>query len=218
MNINEESTRLIKELEEELSDDRIAEIFRLDEDRAAHVSSRKGRLTGRTVVKRLIVLAVVFVCVVVTLQFFEPMVIIEPSMREAIMPKDCIVLATRAYSFGDIGYGDIVVHGSGIQDGSGGALSLCGRVIGLPGDEVEIRDGSVFRNGVRLYEPYVMEGVTDGNMALSVVPEGHCFLLGDARQSSVDSRDGRIGFVPVEEIMGKAVFRILPVSKAGRIE
>jgi signal peptidase I len=97
--------------------------------------------------------------------------------------------------------GDIVAF---VPPGGEGAQSVK-RVVGLPGEFVEIREGNVYIDGVRLDEPYVDEGITRcqrGEMTceIGVVPEGHVFVLGDNRNNSSDSRI--FGPVPIDRIVG----------------
>lgn len=82
------------------------------------------------------------------------------------------------------------------------------RVIGLPGDHLEFVDGRVLRNGEMLVENYV-RGRTESPLKELVVPEGHIFVMGDNRESSIDSR--RIGPVPVSNIQGRVILRFFPV-------
>ncbi|MDD4494412.1 MAG: signal peptidase I [Eubacteriales bacterium] len=91
------------------------------------------------------------------------------------------------------------------------------RVIGEPGDIVDIIDGAVYINGKKLYEPYA-KGFTysNGGVYPKEVPEGCVFVLGDNRRVSRDSRE--IGFVPIKNIRGKAFFRIWPFSKFGAVK
>jgi signal peptidase I len=84
---------------------------------------------------------------------------------------------------------------------------LIKRVIGLPGDTIEIREGSLFRNGELLEEPYLLEQNMYGQASYQV-PEDHVFVLGDNRNNSMDSRV--IGFIPIDNIKGTMV---LDVSK-----
>lgn len=89
---------------------------------------------------------------------------------------------------------------------------LIKRVIGLPGDTVEIKAGSVYVSGTKLDEPYLNQ-TTTGNMPAQIVPEGHVFVLGDNRCCSNDSR--YFGMVPMENIVGRAWLRYWPPSAIG---
>lgn len=81
------------------------------------------------------------------------------------------------------------------------------RVIGLPGDKLEFKDGHVWRNGKELEEPYTKEPTMKYNQTAPViVPEGHIFVMGDNRNHSSDSRF--IGPVPIKNVIGKVVYHI----------
>jgi len=84
---------------------------------------------------------------------------------------------------------------------------LVKRVVGLPGETIEIREGIVYVNNRRLAEPYLHQ-ITPGTLVPQVVPEGHVFVLGDNRASSYDSR--YFGMVPFEAILGRACARFWP--------
>ena len=90
---------------------------------------------------------------------------------------------------------------------------LVKRVIGLPGDWIEIdTDGTIYLNGDKLNEPYV-EHKALGECDLEFpfqVPQEQYFVIGDMRESSVDSRNKLIGCIPKEQIVGKVFFRIWP--------
>ena len=93
---------------------------------------------------------------------------------------------------------------------------LIRRVIGLPGDEIEIDDsGTVKVNGEVLAEPYVSDpalGQTDVTFPYEV-PEGEYFVMGDNRSVSIDSRNTAIGSIPEDMIAGKLVLRIFPLNE-----
>ena len=106
-----------------------------------------------------------------------------------------------------------------------GKKSYIKRVIGLPGDYVEIKDGSVYINGEKLKEDYLRSGVvTDmiqGNRDESyfnnfTVPDNYVFALGDNRPGSTDCRS--FGCIPLEKIEGKVLFRFWPFSKFGGVD
>jgi signal peptidase I len=101
------------------------------------------------------------------------------------------------------------------------ALTRCGtsgifvkRVIGLPGDRVELRTDAVFVNGSELLEPYLEPASRDSaSTQLVTVPADTYFLLGDNRGSSCDSRD--YGPVPRDALVAKLLFRYWPLSRIG---
>ena len=93
---------------------------------------------------------------------------------------------------------------------------LIKRVIGLPGDWIEIdTDGTIYLNGDKLEEPYV-EHQALGECDLEFpfqVPQEQYFAIGDMRESSIDSRNTVIGCIPKDQIVGKVFFRIWPFKK-----
>jgi signal peptidase I len=105
--------------------------------------------------------------------------------------------------------GDVVV----IRVESQGEELLIKRVIGLPGDVVEIHDGQVFVNSQPLSEPYVAGSVTTGFYAPTAVPPLHIFVLGDNRGFSNDSRS--FGTIPLEAVVGRAWFSYWPPDQLG---
>jgi signal peptidase I len=88
------------------------------------------------------------------------------------------------------------------------------RVIGLPGEVVEIRNGRLFVDGLRIREPYLTGPPDTRDFPPTTVPEGSLFVLGDNRLNSNDSRFG-LGFVPVDRVIGRAFVIIWPPSRAG---
>ena len=225
METKEENTRRIRELEEEFADEKIAEFFPAD-----GYYRKTGRLRGRrariAALRAALIAAIAVLCVVAAAQFFALRIMRDDSMGSTIEKMDCIIAEKHAYDAAGPGFGDLVLYVSGMPDGKGGARELTGRVIGLPGDEVEIKAWGVYRNGGLLDEPYLESGGDDviggdggagGELASVTVPEGSCFVLGDNRAAAVDSRDVMVGFVPQADLRGKVVFRLLPVSRAGSV-
>ena len=94
------------------------------------------------------------------------------------------------------------------------------RVIGLPGDHVQIKDGKVYINNEELDEPYLQENVTTnmGNSIFSdlVVPENCVFAMGDNRDHSTDCRS--FGCIPLEKIEGTVWIRFWPLDLFGKVE
>jgi len=125
------------------------------------------------------------------------------SMQPTLKPGEFVLVHKLAYRFGEIQRGDIVVfHYSPQED-------YIKRVIGLPGDMVEIADGLVKVNGYPLKEPYInAPPMYNGTWE---VPEGKVFVLGDNRNQSSDSHTW--GFVPIENIVGKAFVVYWPLEE-----
>lgn len=84
------------------------------------------------------------------------------------------------------------------------------RVIGLPGDNLEYKDGSVYRNGQELTEPYIMDKMKTA-FETAIIPEGFIYVMGDNRNRSSDSRI--IGPVPISNIQGRVILRFYPFNK-----
>ena len=123
--------------------------------------------------------------------------------------------------------GDIVVSVKGSDFAVGDVISfyynnklLVKRVIGNPGDWIDIdQKGNVYVNQKLLDEPYLEEkAFGDCNIELPYqVPESRIFVMGDNRDTSVDSRNTSVGCVYEEQIVGKIVFRIWPLNRIGRV-
>jgi len=154
------------------------------------------------------------------LQFIQPTIVKEHSMENTFHENDYLFVSKRAYTWlgGAPKYGDIIVFQSNLALGTSGKnKQLIKRVIAVPGDYISIHDGVVYLNSQALDEPYTRDGYTDTEMDEVVIPEGYIFAMGDNRQNSADSRDSRIGLVPIESIRGKAVLRLYPFSQFGSV-
>ena len=101
-----------------------------------------------------------------------------------------------------------------------GKTSYIKRVMGLPGEHVQIKDGKVYINGEELEENYLSENVvtesTDGAFTDLVVPEGTVFVMGDNRGASSDSR--RFGCIPYDKIESKVCLKFWPLNRFGVIK
>jgi signal peptidase I len=134
------------------------------------------------------------------------------SMEPLLLDGERIVVNKFVYRFRAIERGDVVVFWFPQNP----SLSFVKRVVALPGDRVEIRNGELLINDVVSKEPYLPPSFRDNdNHPATEVRKGYYFVLGDHRRSSNDSRNW--GEVPEKYIYGKAVFRFWPFARMGPI-
>lgn len=99
-------------------------------------------------------------------------------------------------------------------------MSYIKRVIGLPGEHIEITDGYVYINGEKLEEKYLPEGLKtqakNSHLIDFIVPEGYIFAMGDNRAQSMDCRE--FGCVPIEKIESKVWIRFWPLNLFGKVD
>ena len=127
------------------------------------------------------------------------------------LPNESYILADRlAYRQNDPQRGDVIIFHFPLDP----EQDLIKRVIGLPGETIEVQDGIVTVNDTPLEESYITESPSYNGMW--VVPEGQYFVLGDNRNDSRDSHQW--GFLPRENIVAKAVWIYLPLDHFGKID
>jgi signal peptidase I len=133
------------------------------------------------------------------------------SMSPGIHDGDRILVDHVSYLLSDVERGDIVV----LQYPLDPSLDYIKRVIGIPGDRIDIRGAHVYVNGNRLQEPYVTEQDPASGLSQSVA-DGCLFVLGDNRPHSSDSRE--FGQVPFEYLVGKVDLRVWPPARVGLLD
>lgn len=124
------------------------------------------------------------------------------SMEDTIMIDNRVVAFRLSYLFGDPQRGDVVVFPFPDDE----SVDYIKRIIGLPGDTIEGKDGFVYINGERINEIYVKETLNE-NFGPYEVPDGCYFMMGDNRNWSEDSRYWENKFVERDKIKGKALFK-----------
>lgn len=162
-------------------------------------------------------MAVALIIALVIIQFVKPTIVKQSSMEPNFHDKDYLFVSKQAYRFKAPQRGDVVIFDSSLTDTEGKEKLLIKRVIGLPGEEIDIIDEKVFVDGVMLDETYTMDGTTYGHVENLVVPEGEYFCLGDNRDVSIDSRDPAVGCVDEEQLIGKVFFRLFPFNQIGMV-
>ncbi len=133
------------------------------------------------------------------------------SMEPTLYNNERLIIEKVSYRLHGPRRGDIIV----LKPQRRGTLPLIKRVIGLPGEIVEIKNDLVYINGVALDEDYLTQPTKNG-MAPRLVPEEHVLVLGDNRGASNDSR--AFGMVPYEDIIGKAWLRYWPLNRSGALD
>jgi signal peptidase I len=192
------------------------------------------RFLGSTPFLILVALAVAILVKTFVIQAFY---IPSESMVPTLEVGDRVFVSKFMFDGGDIARGDVIVfenpNAAELPDRSGisSALHWLGegiglaqpenedfikRVIGLPGETIEIRHDVVSINGKPLDEPYLTQAARDstGDYPLHTVPNDALFVMGDNRANSADSRYG-LGFVPLDKVIGKAFVVIWPPSQMG---
>jgi signal peptidase I len=131
------------------------------------------------------------------------------SMEPTLHVGDRVMVNNMQYLTKDPERGDIVAFDSGFRAGflNREQVHFVKRVVGMPGDELQIVNGSLYINGDILTEPYAVG--EQGDFALTKVTPGHYFLMGDNRDKSYDSR--YLGLIPEGHIKGK-ILLILPID------
>lgn len=167
-------------------------------------------------VKELIKDIIIVVLIVGAVTFFiKPIIVKQTSMLPTLQENNYLFLNRQAYRFGEPKRGDIVVFPT--DDGYGGKELYIKRVMGLPGETIDVKDGKVYVDGEVQDDSYTNDGTTPGDITGFRVPEGELFVMGDNRVVSIDSRDPDIGTVPIEDITGVAFFRLFPFNEIGRV-
>lgn len=152
--------------------------------------------------------------VILIVFIYQPVKVEGTSMMPGLTDQERIFVNKYEYKLGpnNIHRGDLVVF----HYPKDPRESYIKRVVGIPGDSVQIVYGQVYVNLQKLDEPYVLDAYRDrDSMDLQVVPPDDYFVLGDHRNSSSDSRSW--GFVGREGIYGKAVLVYWPLTKIGRV-
>ena len=139
--------------------------------------------------------------------FFIPSLSMHPTLDEG----DRVLVNKLSYKMHDVNRGDLVVFERPKGQPESEIKDLIKRVIALPGETIESREGTVYIDGKQLEEDYLVEGVTTEHLPRQTIPAGHVFVMGDNRSDSADSRV--FGAIDEDTIVGRAFVRVWPVSQ-----
>jgi len=163
----------------------------------------------REVVITIIIAAAVFALLRLTVQSYT---VVMSSMEPTFQQGDCIMVSKVGYRSSGPQRGDVIIFNPPFDS----QFPFIKRVIGLPGDIVEIKDGSVSINGTPLEEDEYIAAQPNYTMSATQVAENEYFVLGDNRNNSTDSSQGWT--VPRNNIIGKGWFVYWPPSKLGAVK
>ena len=185
-----------------------------DEEPSRSRSRRHRRL--RSVIEWVAVLGGALVVALVIKTFlFQAFYIPSSSMEPTLEVGDRVLVNKLSYRLHDVNRGDVVVFGRPESEAAADVRDLIKRVVGLPGERIEAREGVVLVDGEVLEEPYLADGAVTGDFGPEEVPDGHVFVMGDNRG---DSRDSRVfGAITEDSIVGRAFYRVWPPSSIGGV-
>lgn len=159
----------------------------------------------------------IFAVIFIFLFVARPVGVDGSSMEPTLQHGDNLILSNLLYT---PEIGDIVVLTKDTFEN--GEKSIVKRIIAKEGQEVDIDfiNGDVYIDGEIIDEPYIKEKtyLEEGLQLPAIIPEGHVFVMGDNRNNSKDSRSVEIGMVPIDCILGRAVFRFLPFDSIGVVQ
>jgi len=155
----------------------------------------------------LVVLAVIFAAYLLIYAFFMQVTVLGQSMVHTIQNRDTVLVDRVSYRLTGPKRGDIIAFQ---PDGNRNAQYSVKRVIGLPGETIQIKDGAIYINGKVYTEDVTNESISEEGLASQKQKLGkdEYFVLGDNRNNSEDSRYETIGNVSKKEITGKVWFNV----------
>lgn len=176
--------------------------------------SHPGRSPLRNLIEWLVVIGgALLVALLIKTFLFQAFYIPSASMQPTLTEGDRVLVNKVSYRMHGVNRGDVIVFERPPNEPPSEIDDLIKRVVGLPGETVEGRDGVVFIDGRPLDEPYLPNEVITQPFPPIEIPPGHLFVMGDNRG---DSRDGR-AFGPIDEdlIVGRAFVKVWPLSRIG---
>lgn len=178
------------------------------------IKSKRGRSVFGWVFQVAVVLAI---AAVVSIFFFQSIRMQESSMEPTLQTGETFLMNKIAYKFSGPKRGDIIAF---TKDGKDHAAIHIKRVIGLPGETIQIQDGEVYIDGEKYKEEIKVDKMTNPGLADTgmTLKSDEYFVLGDNRNNSEDSRFAEVKKVKKKYIEGKLWFRIAPANKIGFVK
>lgn len=154
-------------------------------------------------------LFVVLIAFSIRAAVMEPRDIKGSSMEPTFFEKDYVLMEKLSYALSPMKRGDIVI----LHYPKNEQHAAVKRIIGLPGERVDIQQGKVYINGSPLQESYIKVKLNSYHDGSWVVPEDSLFVLGDNRPISKDSTNSTVGCVGMERVLGRVFLRLYPLDR-----
>lgn len=206
-----------EQLKEEQSDDLPVEEKVLTED-TEETEPSKGKKIRNAILELMVYVAIIVLCVMVVPRYVMQRTIVDgTSMEATLQDEDNLLVDKLSYHFSDPKRFDVIVFYPYGRDNEDYYIK---RVIGLPGETIQIVGNNIYINGKVLKENYGKDPMTESGIAAEPLKLGkdEYFVLGDNREVSEDSRYEEVGPVSRDKIEGKAVLRIYPFDKFGTVK
>ena len=205
-----------KELEVKVSPEEWAkEPIELKEE----VSEEQRKKRKHQIIREVILyFMILFLCVKIIPEYVIQHTIVDgPSMENTLQDRDHLMVEKISYHFDSLDRFDIIAfypYGKEVDE------YYIKRIIGLPGETIQIKGSEIYINGELLEENYGKDPITYAGIASEPITLGEeeYFVLGDNRTVSFDSRSAEVGIVHKDQIGGRAIFRIWPLSEFGTIK
>jgi signal peptidase I len=172
-----------------------------------------GRASRAAIEWGILIVAALVIAVVIRTFVFQAFYIPSESMVPTLKIGDRVLVNKLSYKLHDPRRGDIVVFKAPPAAETADIKDLVKRLVGLPGETIEGKDGRIYINGRPLGEPYLPKGVRSRTFGPEKVPPGAYFMLGDNRQYSKDSTF--FGPIKRSQLIGRVFMRIWPPSHLG---
>jgi signal peptidase I len=174
---------------------------------------RAGKGSRAAIEWGILIVAALVIAIVIRTFVFQAFYIPSESMVPTLKVGDRVLVNKLSYKLHDPRRGDIVVFKAPEGAATAEIKDLVKRLIGLPGETIEGRDGKIYINGRELDEPYLPDDVKSRTFGPEKVPPDHYYMLGDNRQYSKDSTF--FGPIARKDLIGRAFMRIWPLSHLG---
>jgi signal peptidase I len=181
-------------------------------DRSTRRRRRRHRGARQAVEWVLLVGAALTIALLIKIFLFQAFYIPSASMDPTLKINDRVLVNKMSYRLHDVHRGDIVVFEKPPNEASD-IKDLVKRVIGLPNETVEGRNGHIYINGKLLKEPYLTSTAVTSDFAAQSVPANSVWVMGDNRPASRDSR--YFGPIKTSSIVGRVFVRIWPPTRLG---